>query len=341
MAAYQLKEMVEIQEVGETTRPSRKEALKGFEEGALVPLANDIVNQDLTAFNRDFTTAVAFCNACHAATGFSYIVYQLPAKPKIPANLNTGQTFAAADLRTLLAGVLSQPPLISAGGVVNGASFAAAPAPVAPGSIVSIFGTSLASSQGQASAVPLPTQLAGTTVTVNGTALPLFYVSSGQINAQLPFEVAAGTATVVVTNASGTSQSATFNVASSAVGIFLYPNSTRAIALNQDGSVNGPDNPEARGRVVVVFLTGQGPVDNAVPTGQAAPLSPLSRATLSNAATIGGSAATVLFLGLTPTYVGLAQANIEVPSGITPGNQVPIVISVNGQAGNTATISVK
>src|SRR6266542_2482640 len=114
MAAYQLKEMVEIQEVGETTRPARKDALVGFEQGALVPLANDIVNQDLTAFNRDFTTAVAFCNACHAATGFSYIVYQLPAKPKIPANLNTGQTFAAADLRTLLAGVLSQPPLISA-----------------------------------------------------------------------------------------------------------------------------------------------------------------------------------------------------------------------------------
>src|SRR5262249_42517818 len=76
MAAYQLKEMPEIQEVAETTRPARKEALQGFEQAALVPLANDIANQDLAAFNRDFATTVVYCNACHVATGFGYIVYK-------------------------------------------------------------------------------------------------------------------------------------------------------------------------------------------------------------------------------------------------------------------------
>ncbi|MBI3667686.1 MAG: hypothetical protein HY236_15900 [Acidobacteria bacterium] len=107
MAAYQLKEMVEIQEVGETTRPGRAAALKGMEQGALKPLALDIVNQNLTAFNTDFNTAVAFCNACHAATGFDYVVYKLPAQPEVPAKLDTGQTFTAQQLQTLLAGILA------------------------------------------------------------------------------------------------------------------------------------------------------------------------------------------------------------------------------------------
>ncbi|MBI3667685.1 MAG: hypothetical protein HY236_15895 [Acidobacteria bacterium] len=341
MAAYQLKEMVEIQEVGETTRPARAQALKGMEQGALRPLALDIVNQNLTAFNTDFNTAVAFCNACHAATGFDYIVYKLPAQPKVPAKLDTGQTFTTQQLQTVLAALVG--PAILSGGVVNGASFALAPAPVAPGSIISIFGVNLAASTAYAPAVPLATQLAGTTVKVNGTPIPLFYVSPTQINAQLPFEAAPGTATAVVTTSAGDSQSETFNVASSAVGIFFSRifGSNRGAVLNQDGSVNGPGNAEARGRVVVVFLTGQGPVTPAVPTGQAAPVNPHSPATLPNAASIGGSTAPVQFLGLAPGWVGLAQANIQIPSGVTPGDQVALSISVNGQAGNTVTISVK
>ena len=103
MAAYQLKEMVEIQEVGETTRPARGDALRGMEQAALKPLALDIVNQDKTAFNTHFTTAVAFCNACHQATGFGYVVYKLPDQPEVPAKLDTGQRFTTAELRTILA----------------------------------------------------------------------------------------------------------------------------------------------------------------------------------------------------------------------------------------------
>lgn len=106
MAAYQLKEMVEIQEVGETTRPARADALRGLEQGALKPLAQDIVNQDLRKFNTDFTTAVAFCNACHQATGFSYIVYKLPDQPEVPTKLDTGQRFTTQELQALLADVL-------------------------------------------------------------------------------------------------------------------------------------------------------------------------------------------------------------------------------------------
>ena len=106
MAAYQLNEMVEIQEVAETTRPARKEALQGFEQAALAPLANDIVNQDLDAFNRDFAITVAYCNGCHVANGFGYIVYKLPAQAAAPTNMEVGLKFSSGQLKAILSGLL-------------------------------------------------------------------------------------------------------------------------------------------------------------------------------------------------------------------------------------------
>ncbi len=106
MAAYQLKEAVEIQEVGETTRPARAEPLKDFEDKYLKPLARDIVNQDFKTFQKDFNTMVDGCNTCHAGTGFEYIVYQLPSQPLVPAQLDIGQTFAKEDLEKLLEDLL-------------------------------------------------------------------------------------------------------------------------------------------------------------------------------------------------------------------------------------------
>ena len=85
--------------------------------------------------------------------------------------------------------VLGSVPQILAGGVVNGASFAPAPSPVAQGSIAAIFGSNLASGTGSATALPLPTSMYGAKVSINGIQAPLFFVSPGQINAQIPWEV--------------------------------------------------------------------------------------------------------------------------------------------------------
>jgi hypothetical protein len=102
MAAYQLKEAVEIQEVGETTRPNRASLLKAFENKSLKPLARDIVNQDLGAFQNDFSAMVSSCNACHKATGYGYIAYGLPTQPLVPAKLETDQTFTKEQLEKIL-----------------------------------------------------------------------------------------------------------------------------------------------------------------------------------------------------------------------------------------------
>jgi uncharacterized protein (TIGR03437 family) len=84
-------------------------------------------------------------------------------------------------------------------------------APVAPGTIITVFGDSLASKVISATGTPLPTVLAGTSVEVKGQAIPLFFVSPGQIDAQMPFGVS-GQVQVRVRTASGISTPETITV---------------------------------------------------------------------------------------------------------------------------------
>jgi hypothetical protein len=81
LAQYQVHEMMETQEVGETTRPNRADALKGFEEGYLAALQEPIKNKDFAAFEAAFKEAVGGCNGCHAGTGHAFVKYVLPKAP--------------------------------------------------------------------------------------------------------------------------------------------------------------------------------------------------------------------------------------------------------------------
>ena len=106
LAAYQLNEMTEVQEVAETTRPGRAKALRAFEKSALSPLAKDVVNQDATAFRGDFDTMVTQCNGCHRANGYGFIVYKLPDRPATPAKMDVEMKFAKAELEKLVGDLL-------------------------------------------------------------------------------------------------------------------------------------------------------------------------------------------------------------------------------------------
>jgi uncharacterized protein (TIGR03437 family) len=229
-------------------------------------------------------------------------------------------------------------PAIAAGGVVNGASFAAGP--VAPGALISLFGANLAPSLQQAAALPLPRELAGVRVVSAGRAWPLVFVSPNQINAQVPYGLPPGPVALTVSTAAGDSAAETVTIAPAAPGIFLR-DGRRAIAQNQDFRLNDPATPEARGRVLTVYLTGQGPLDGNLEAGEAAPTTTLLRALAAPVATVGGRPARVLFLGLSPGFVGLAQANIEVPADAPPGPAVELTLSLNGQPANAATISIE
>ncbi len=213
----------------------------------------------------------------------------------------------------------AQSPAIASGGIRNAAS---ATEILAPGAIISIYGSNLAAGEALAKGYPLPLELGGARVTVNGRPAPLFYASPSQINAQLPFETATGKATVEV---SGARAEAT--IAAAAPGIFKLSGELAAVA------------PVAPGQVATIYLTGQGAVAPPVPTGAAAPLTPLSTVTQAVEVSIGGKKAEVHFAGLAPGFAGLMQLNLWVPD--LPAGDHPVVVTIGQVASNVARLPVR
>jgi uncharacterized protein (TIGR03437 family) len=232
-------------------------------------------------------------------------------------------------------GVTPPMPAIPTGGVQNGATFTASQ--VAPGSVVTIKGSNLAGRIAAAQSFPLGNSMVGVTVSVNGTPAPLFYVSPTQINIQLPYEIAPGPAALSVGACGGTSPVANFTVAPAAPYILLG-GSGQALIQNPDYSLNTAAQPAHVGDTVVVYLIGIGAVDNPVPTGTAAS-GALSHAKAASSATIGGKSAPVLFLGLTPNYASLAQANITVPA--VASGSYDLILTVGGVVSNTVKLFVQ
>lgn len=223
--------------------------------------------------------------------------------------------------------------------VVNGASFTPG---VAPGGLISIFYDGIqartVAAEGQ-----WPYSLDDLTVTVNGHAVPLIYVSAEQhqINAQLPYEIAPGTATAVITRNGISTPPFHFEVQASAPGILLWEKN-RAVAFNENGSLNAPGNGAAPGEVVTVYLLNIGatePDAGGNKTNAAAPSEPLARSAFPHAAMLNAVGAEVDFLGLSPGWIGLAQANIRVPA-VPPGDY-DLRVMVGNFTSNPATITVR
>lgn len=230
-------------------------------------------------------------------------------------------------------------PAISPGGVVNAASFVSSA--LAPGALISIFGTQFAASLTQAASVPLPAELDGVTVSVQGKPLPLVFVSPTQINAQLPYDIAEGPAAVRVTTAAGSSSEEVLQIAPAGPGVFLLPGGARGVIVNQDFTLNGVANPESRGRVLTVYLTGIGPLDGTLTAGEPAPAATLLRAALPASATLGSRPAPLLFLGLSPGFVGLAQANVQIPADAPTGPEVELRLTVGSRSSNPVAVAVQ
>ena len=231
-------------------------------------------------------------------------------------------------------------------GVVSNASFAK-DIPLAPSSIISLFGQNLANGSGVAASLPLGTTLAGSTVVMAGVALPIFHAFNGQIDAVAISGVNANTNQQILVQRDNTiSLPISVNVAPSAPAIYSYPlpgdpPTQGAIVNAVTNVVAQPGTPVTAGNYVAIYCTGLGPVDQKVPDGVAAPSSPPANTINTPTVTIGGKPATVTFSGLAPGYTGLYQIDAQVPGGITPGNQVPVVISISGQTSPPLTIALK
>jgi uncharacterized protein (TIGR03437 family) len=228
---------------------------------------------------------------------------------------------------TLLVGDTSQ---IQIGGVSNAASFQTA---FAPGMLMSVYGVQLApaGSAQLAGALPLPLNLAGVSATVNGLTAPLYYISPGQLNVQVPYETSAGTAILGVNN-NGQVASFPFQVSAVAPGIFTDMNG--ALVPYGSGTV---------GQTLLIFITGSGDLAPNLPTGYTppaqTPVASLPRTVLPVTVTVGGIAADVKFAGVSYGLVGVTQINFVVPQGV-PAGQQPVVVSVGGVAAPAATLTV-
>jgi len=246
---------------------------------------------------------------------------------------------------------LQAAPVIAPGGIVNAASYL--PGPVVAGSLIAIFGAGLASSAATAPGAPWPNTLNKVSVTINGTAVPLLFVSPSQINAQVPWGLT-GQVQVVVTNDDGSSSPVTANLAAVAPAIFTvdgkqavaYIAATRTYTFNP-GQISRIARP---GEYLRLYATGLGAVTNTPATGAApdatltvAPV--LSTAITSPSATIGGVTAFVSFAGLAPQginpdYAGIYEVDVQIPPTAPAGTAVPVVLSMNGVSSNTATVAI-
>ena len=228
----------------------------------------------------------------------------------------------------------------SVGGVSNAASYTGA---FAPGGIISIFGTELAPATGIADTVPLPTILAGTWATINGTPAPMYFVSAGQMNLQIPYEVPANSnAALRIEN--GASVFYSLNIAATAPAIFTTNSEGTgqgAILDNTTYQLVDASHPATAGSTYIqIYCIGLGAVSNQPADGAAAPSSPLAETTTAAQVTIGGVSTAASFTGLAPGFVGLYQVNAKVPAGVTAGNAVPVTISIGGATSNSVTIAV-
>jgi uncharacterized protein (TIGR03437 family) len=219
---------------------------------------------------------------------------------------------------------------------------------VAPRSIASLYGTNLAPSVAVAGTPPLPRVLAGTVLTNGaGDSYPLFFVSPGQINVQVPNN---GAVTLLLTVTQGV-QSVTIpvRVQQFAPGLFTTNGqgtgqasaviANTATLVAPAGTTAG-SRPAKPGEFLSIYCTGLGATTNPPVLGAPSPSNPLAFTTTTPVVTIGGLTAQVIFSGLAPGFVGLNQVNVQVPDGVTPGDAVPIVLSIGGATSNTATIAV-
>ncbi|MBL8219613.1 MAG: hypothetical protein JNL62_10305 [Bryobacterales bacterium] len=212
------------------------------------------------------------------------------------------------------ANAVSTPPRFSSAAVVN--AFNGTPGPLSPGAIISIYGENLGPAFGTSAAVDaqgnLPKSIAGAAATINGIRAPLFYAQSGQVNLQVPYELAGANEAELRIEANGRlSEPVTLPVANHSPGI--HPSALRL------------------GNIIVIFATGVGAFSPAVPTGTLtssdnppAPVAPIEL-------TLAGVPAAIEFAGHAPQTAGVLQINARLPEGVTiPEGRIEATLRIAG-----------
>jgi len=229
------------------------------------------------------------------------------------------------------------PPKISS--VVNAADGGKA---IAPGGLISIYGTQFSPVNVATNEIPVPTALADSCLAVNGLPVPIFFVSPTQINAQMPFAMI-GSVTMILRTPGGTSDNFNLTVLPNAPSVFRanvegLGSEVATIVRDINGELVTPSNPVHKNDSLVIYLTGLGITNPASQDGTPGALDPLADAIVPPTVTLGGSNLALQYAGMAPGEVGVYQINVKVPSSIQSGLSIPLIIS---QGGMGTTIQVR
>jgi uncharacterized protein (TIGR03437 family) len=271
---------------------------------------------------------------------------------------NSGTALSATILIAGVSVTVTQPaaaaaPLPTIKGVTNAASYATGA--VSPGELVTIFGTAIGPATAAAATTDpatgkLATTIGGVQVLFNGTAAPMIYASSTQVSAVVPYEVApVANPSVWIKCAGETSNAYQLTTTTTVPGLFTQnaSGSGPGAILNQDYSVNGPNNATAKGSIVMVYLTGEGltsppGVTGAITTASLPPPQVTPMPLLAVGVTINGASVPYEYAGEAPGLVaGMMQLNVQIPATAPSGN-LPITVSIGGNTSQKGvTVSVQ
>jgi uncharacterized protein (TIGR03437 family) len=232
-------------------------------------------------------------------------------------------------------------PQVMTNGIVNTANYQAS---VAPNGLVAIFGKNLASSA-SSGGYPLPNVLGGSCVTLNNAPMPLLATSDGQINAQLPSNLAAGRYSLVVRSIAKKAPSNTANITVAKYAPAVFVDNNGPAIFHKDGRRVTKQNPANRDEPLTIYATGLGPTKGGqVTPGNPSPSSPLAvtervQVYFGNPG-IKEAEVIVDWSGLQPGSVGVYQINARVPGAHVKGDSLPVTLKVGGVASPTTGTAV-
>jgi uncharacterized protein (TIGR03437 family) len=265
----------------------------------------------------------------------------------VASNAVNGPTSIPVQLTVAAAG----PPQISYGGVVN-VWTSSIDDRLSQGDVVSIYGNQFTAGDPQQGSLPLPKTLATVQVLLNGSPIPVEYVSAHLINVQFPYDAPLGNATLQVVRNGSASNTVSVNIAPDSPTLLPFPGTSYVVAQTAQGGFEGvpPAYPAAHaGDVLVLYAIGLGATTPAVTAGAASPGAPnLANVTPTPMICLGGAdpvkgtsgCVTPFFAGLTPGYFGLYQLNFVIPADAPTGDAVPIWVATANAHSNSLYIAI-
>jgi uncharacterized protein (TIGR03437 family) len=214
---------------------------------------------------------------------------------------------------------------------------------VAAGSVVSIFGASLAAGSTVAPDGPLPQTLGGATVKLGDRLLPLFFVSASQINLQLPDDAPLGAQVLTVSTLGQPDVQASLTVVRNAPGLLQQAKGDQsfATAVHEDGSAVTTDSPAVRGELLTVYGTGFGPADHARPEGFPIPAAPAYLIVDASTVTVGDTVIAAENTFAAPGRVAIDAVQFRLGDGAPSGTNATLHVTVNGQDSNVVLLPVQ